>query len=242
MNFKTQATIVIIFIASSSCFAQGLQFGVGLGFGFYGLEDLKALQSEALTNVSLRNVKSSEKFTNRFYGEYSFGYEFKNKSSLSMIYCNFNNAARNSVSDYSGRYSLDMIIEGEKYGALYGFGFEYSDRIIIGGSISAGVVISEFFSEEKITTNNQVLFSDKIELKGLNIYWEPSLLVKYKVCNNLYSQFRIGFEKNIVNELYLKGDKEMKSSLDADWSGFRVAAGISYIFNSEKLNNGVSRL
>ena len=233
MNFKNFLIAFSLLILSNLVVAQDPQFGLGLGYASFNLENLKDAQEDALRFSNLENIKATESFPDRAYASFFFGFEFQNKSSLNFTYSYFSTGGRNAVADYSGEYKLDLEVEASKYGLQYEMKKSITDRFSLGASFGSGVLLSNYDVTESFIINGNPRNSYEVNLEGLNIFVEPSIIASYNILDNLNCFLKVSYEKNITNELYLSTDKEQKSTLDADWTGIRISTGIYYTFRSE---------
>lgn len=233
MNYKTSLFLAILVLVTVNSSAQGVRFGVGLGYAQFDLASIKEAQNNALIYSNLSNIKATEDFPNRAYGSFSFGYEFNYKNSLTFDYSFYSTGGRNAVTDYSGEYKLDMELEASKYGLSYNFNKTLSDKFSLGGSLSAGVILTRYDISEIIKINGGTGYNNEVSLRGLNIFLQPSIVTTYNIIDQLDCFLLVGYEKNIPRNMHLVGDREARSNLEANWTGIRIGTGIYYALKSD---------
>jgi hypothetical protein len=77
MNFKNFLIAFSLLILSNLVVAQGPQFGLGLGYASFNLENLKDAQEDALRFSNLENIKATESFPDRAYASFFLGLSSK---------------------------------------------------------------------------------------------------------------------------------------------------------------------
>lgn len=223
--------IILIFISYTVSYAQDVRFGLYWGFGTYRMENLKDFQSEQV-NESL-HVKKTEQFPGYFNYVATMEYCLDNHVfGFNAGY--YTTGGRNTVSDYSGKYSLDMPVNGIRAGTQYGYLYPASKRLSIFGRLSGGVMFTSLKITESLIIYNVDSYTTTYKFKSLGFFFEPSIGLSYVLWKKIALDYSFGYQANLENKFHLQNNKKVylyNSSDDpvkAGWSGIRLLIGLSF--------------
>jgi len=227
--FYALILVFIVFNANS----QDINVEINGGYGFYELDDVKSLQQSMLESTPIPNLKSVEKFPNGIYPSISVNYLLDPKNSFGITFLRYTTGGRNHLTDYSGEYKIDMILNGYGFGAKYQRTAYLQNKFAFILQLEAGVIFSELDMDEKLTIYEEVMSSDHIILESAGIYIEPMVKFSYNFIDDFSLQFSGGYDVNLLGKMKADGEE---TTLVSNWSGLRLMLGVSYTFKSHKNN------
>ena len=223
---KIIITLACIALAINSMQAQEFTLEYSIGYGTYGMSDMKdALKGAA--SMSPKGVKTTDEFPGNFIHNLRAGILLQ-KHQLGITYSHQNTSGQNHMADPTGEYRLKMKNTGNQLGAFYRFHF-MNERFTPFFELATGVVFNICKLEEYTRIDSSVM-KDKVTLSGVNFFLQPALGVRYKITTFAAVMASVGYEWNPAGSLHLKGDNNMGGSNYVDWSGIRVNAGIVTYF------------
>jgi hypothetical protein len=96
-------------------YSQGWSIEYSIGYGSYQLDNIKSLQQSMLNNYEL---KETDCFPNYITHSVSLGYGTE-RHHFGSNFSYLTTGGRVQRADYSGSYTIDMIINGYRLGAFY---------------------------------------------------------------------------------------------------------------------------
>lgn len=219
-----------VFILVSLNAKSQIELEISGGYGFYNLDDLKSLQTSALSAIGLPNIKSVETFPDHVFYSLLVGYSIDNKNNIGGKFSYLTTGGRNHLSDYSGEYKLDMILNGYKIGFEYRHLFLSGKKFEAGLQCDGGVIISRLKINEYLKVTDKYLTDTDSKMKNTGFFVEPSVRASYEILKNIKLCFNGGYEFDFRNKLRLNDEK---TNVSADWSGVRLSLGIAYCFDKE---------
>jgi len=213
--------LVIIFLLyyPLQAFTQVWLIEYTTGYGTYQLDDIKELQHSNLNNYGL---KETESFPNYITHSASLGYG-TGLHHFGSTFSYLTTGGRLHRADYSGSYTIDMIINGYRLGTFYRFyinkGFSPLSFYL---QISPGVLFSNLEIKEQVIINSESV-QENTKLKGFGLYVEPSIGAKYRVANWLQFLLRGGYEFDFPGKMKLSGQE---TQIESNWNGFRLYGGL----------------
>lgn len=223
MQNKTLLVFISIAILLVCCpvpgVSQGWSFEYAAGYGTYQLNDLKRIQSSTVGRVGLKE-------TDRFpgYATHLLGLGFvKGGHLLGGNFSYLTTGGRLHRADYSGSYTIDMIINGRRLGAFYRY-YNSTDiaPLKLYLQMGSGAVFSHLTINEQVNVYSQSE-QETIRLKGVGMYIEPSVGAAYRIHKWLQLSLGGGYQFDFLNTMKLKGQE---TSVEAHWNGFRLHAGL----------------
>jgi hypothetical protein len=233
--------VVIVFINDDS-YANQFRIGFSPGAGSYSQTELKNLQRSLLiySQRQVSGVKQLEEFPG--YYNYSAWMEVKFKNhSLGITFSRLSTGARNSVSDYSGRYSFDMLLYSNRYGGLYKYWFYYKPEI----SSFHGFTYAKYG-----TTHSRLHMKEELEIYDVEPYktdyhfsasgrsFEVGLGMVYRIFSFLESNVTLGYDIDRAKDLkdvkdfqgFLKDSRG--NNISTDWTGVRFTVGLNFVLDN----------
>ena len=154
-------------------------------------------------------------------GHHHFGSNFSHLTTGSRLH----------RADYSGSYTVDMIMNGYRLGTFYRYyintGFS---PLHIYLQLSPGVLFSNLKMKEQVNIYSEST-QETNTLKGVGIYIEPTIGATYKLTNWLHFSLGGGYEADFLGSLKLLGQK---TQTKACWNGFRLYGGLALILPTTK--------
>jgi len=203
-------------------YSQGLSFEYSIGYGTYQLDDVKSLQHSMLNNYGL---KETDCFPNYFTNSILLGLVTGN-SHFGSNFSYLTTGGRLQRADYSGSYTVDMIVNGYKLGAFYRYYLKTEiSPLFFYLHFSSGVLFSNLKMKEQINIYSESV-TESYKLKGVGIYIEPNIGLKYLLTNKICLLVGAGSEADFFGTMKLS---EKKTNIKSHWNGFRFYSGIIFI-------------
>lgn len=200
-------------------YTQGWTIDYSIGYGTYQLDDIKGLQHAMPNHYGL---KATDWFPDYITHSVSLGYTTENHH-LGTNLSYFTTGGRLHRADYSGSYTVDMILNGYRLGAFYRYYVVTGlPPLSIYLQISPGALFSNLKMEEQVTVYSESK-EETTKLKGVGIYLEPTIGVKYRVANWVHFSLGGGYEFDFLGKMKLSGQE---TQIESRWNGFRLYAGI----------------
>jgi hypothetical protein len=224
--------IIIILLGSYNAFCQNTLFNLNVGYGSYSQNDLKNFQEYLIQYTDIKE-KATESFPNFINYSVSLDYMLKNKDLIGFGLSYYTTGARSSVSDYSGSYKFDMILNGYAVSLNYNFLFSKIKTFDFYIQLKAGLIISDLKLNETLNIYETTLVDDKSNFRSENFFFEPSVIISYNIINHFYINFHCGYEIDIEGKIHLKDNKDAILSINGEnvgmnWGGIRISIGASY--------------
>ncbi len=202
------------------------------GYGTYSMGDVKEFQKAVLSQYGLPG-KIVTKFPG--YINYRLYLGLPSVTDTYKIYFGYlTTGGRISLSDYSGKWNFDMLMNGFQMGAHWSKPIKTTDKFEVSGYVDFGVICSMLNMidymrvYEESVKNSQLYFA-----YGLNV--QPGLEAVYKM-----SRFDIGcymgLEIDMSTNFYMNGDPDYTLGIRendltrSSWTGIRTGIQISHTF------------
>lgn len=219
--------VIILLYCPVLVYSQGWTTEYLIGYGSYQLDDIKRLQSSMIGNYGL---KDTDIFPNYITHSVSLGYNTE-RHHFGTNFSYLTTGGRLHRADYSGSYSIDMIMNGFRLGAFYRYYFQTKiSPLSIYFQVSPGVLFSNLEIKEQIKIYSESEQETK-ELKGVGIYLEPTIGAKYRITNWLQFSLGGGYEFNFWGTMkFLNQETIIKSK----WNGIRLYGGLILILPTKR--------
>jgi hypothetical protein len=239
---QRNTTLLILFLFSCPLTAQNTFFGYGAGYGFYSMKGLDHLQ-ELRLEASWLPVKTTESYPASLNYHFEMGkYMHSFISKLAFGYGYGSTGARSTVSDYSGRYDLDAIINHHRLGLTLEHVFATSGSWEYGTYIETGFIYSRLKTKDffNLTYPVRICYEVDYDFVAYGGYGEFGLILNYKY-RFLIARLNMGYFFDIQRGFHLKGDKYMllyleDSPLRPQWDGLRIGLQLSILLRTPKSN------
>jgi hypothetical protein len=219
---------LLLLFSPIHAYTQGKFIDYSIGYGTYQLDDIKSLQRSMLNNYGL---KETDCFSNYITHSVLLGYDTGHRH-FGINFSYLTTGGRLNRADYSGSYSVDMIMNGYRLGLFHRY---YNNtrfpRIFTYSQIGAGVLFSSLKIEEKVNVYSESA-QETSNLNGVGIYFEPTIGAKYRFTNRLHFSLGGGYEADLLGTLKFSGQK---TQFKAHWNGFRLYGGLTYILPTKKI-------
>ncbi len=224
--------IILLLYYPIVTYSQGWSFEYSAGYGTYELEDIKNLQQSMLDNSILSNygLEETDCFPGNINHSVAIGY-ISGSHHFGAGYSYFTTGGRLHRADYSGSYTVDMIMNGNRFGAFYRYNTNSTvPHLNFYFQLGSGVMFSNLRIEEQV-----IIYSDSNDdtenLNGVGLYLEPVIGAKYRLADWLNFSLGGGYQADIFGTLKLSGQE---TELNAHWNGLRLYAGIIFIIPAQK--------
>jgi hypothetical protein len=231
--------VVFIFCLHANLCANKFNIGFSTGIGRYSLVEMKELQNQLFSHTQ-RYIPGLE-MTDQFPGYHNFSgwIEVKiDRHSIGYNYAHLFTGARNNVSDYSGRYNLDLFIECNRHSASYKFWILDNPQA---WTLSAfafarlGITHSrldlkenfEIYNLKKEETKYRYAAAGKFLELGVGSVFKIFSFLEYNVTFGYDIDFSKDFRELDLSRKYLQDNR--KNNISPDWSGIRFTMGLSFL-------------
>lgn len=213
---------------------NSLKVGLYGGYGTYQFEDIKTFQADLINLYPQLSIKATEKFP--AYLNYSASLEYAVTSKI-LVGANggfYTTGGRNHVKDYSGEYKVDMIAVGYRLGLQSRYIFSTVNQFNLYGQLKGGIILSTFKMEGVLMVFDEELTSSDDKLKSTTYFGEPSVGFFYDLGSKFSLDFSLGYQLDFDKPLYRADNKDLNlydfsgHKVHINWSGIRIAMGISY--------------
>lgn len=220
--------ILLFLYCYTYAYTQELSVDYSIGYGTYQLDDIKNLQQSMLNNYGL---KETDWFPGYITHSVSIGL-VTGRSHYGGQLTYLTTGGRLHRADYSGSYTVDMIMNGYRLGAFYKYyihtGFAPFNLYM---QIGSGVLASNFEMKEQVNVYSESA-QETNSFNGLGMYFEPSIGAIYRFSNWLHLSLGGGYEADLSGKLKYSGQP---TQISANWSGFRLYGGLIFILPTKKI-------
>lgn len=218
--------IFILLFFPISLYSQTIVLGGGVGS--YRMEDVKVLRDH-LAQSSPVDLELVNDFPPHIFwgGKLLFG---KESVKAGVGYNFYTTGSRNTSSDYSGRYDLDVIVNGHT--AILPLFVE----IIEEGDLNIGFYndIECVFTKVKVKEYVEVYeesFENSEELNSVALGIEPGGYIEWPL-NRFSINLNVGYNFSFFGVLKDEEGDELyfaqNDKMNTDWSGFRAELSVSF--------------
>jgi hypothetical protein len=224
--------IILLLYYPIDTYSQGWSFEYSAGYGTYKLTDIKNLQHSMLDNSMLNyyGLKETDCFPGYIIHSVALGY-VAGSHHFGAGFSFFTTGGRLHRADYSGSYTVDMIMNGNRLGAFYRYNINSkAPDLNFYLQLGSGIMFSNLKMKEQVIIYSESKV-DTEHLNGLGIYLEPVIGAKYCFTNWLNLSLGGGYEADFLGTLKLS---EQETQLKARWNGLRLYGGIIFILPAKK--------
>lgn len=231
--------VFLILVLSISLHATGQgRLAFSIGYASYNQADLKEFQEDLLTEYPV-DAKITESFPPYWHYDGSFDYLLNNEFIVGLVATYGSSGGRTHYEDYSGEIRNDMLLNYVSIGAVLGIVLNPEESQ---WQLSLELTPAISFSKMKLKFYNRVGTEQDFRnysFKSTNWTLQPSLHLTRKL-KNFGLNLQAGYCGTIVKgDVFLDGgygaylvNDSSGEKIHIDWSGFRIALGLSYTFNS----------
>lgn len=220
--------ILLLLYYPIHAYTQGWSIDYSIGYSTYQLDDIRNLQHSMLNNYGL---KETDCFPNYITHSVSLGF-VTGRSHVGSNFSYLTTGGRLNRADYSGSYTVDMIMNGYRLGPFYRYYINTGYPLLyIYLQLGSGVMFSSLKMEEQINVYSESA-KETNKLKGVGIYLEPTIGATYRFTDWLHFSFGGGYEADLLGTLKLSGQE---TQIKAHWNGFRLYGGLTFILPTKKI-------
>jgi hypothetical protein len=214
--------IIMLLYYPLHAYTQGWSLEYSIGYGTYQLDDIKSLQHSMLNIYGLENTDS---FPNYFTHSVALGF-VRGRQQFGSNFSYLTTGGRLHRADYSGSYTVDMIMNGFRLGAFYrSYHNTGLSPISIYLQLGSGIMYSNLKMEEQVNVYSESE-QETSKLRGVGIYLEPTIGASYRFANWLHFSFGGGYQADFLGTMRLSG---RKTQIKAHWNGLRLYGGFIFI-------------
>lgn len=229
---KTFLSTLVTLLLCLAAIGQHAEIDLNTGIGIYSLKNLKNFQKNAKDDLNPLNVHMVADFP--AYPNYTLSqlWYFSKSFQAGINLGFFTTGARNSAKDYSGEYTLDMILDGYRAGLQIGFlsyslnSFSFTTNFLMG----ANFTIFKLKEDIEIVGMNHIHSANKFY--STTFFCLPGVSVGYPLNNHYSINLSIGYQLETNGKL--KNENRYMSYHNQDvlvnWSGFRTSCGLAIRF------------
>lgn len=220
-------SILVFLLYPIHTYTQVRSLEYSIGYGTYQLDAIKSLQHTMLNRFGL---KETDCFRNYITHSVALGF-VKGHHHFGSNFSYLTTGGRLHRADYSGSYTVDMIMNGYRLGAFYRYNSELGlSPFYIYLQIGPGILFSNLKMKEQVNVYSESA-QETNKLNGVGIYLEPTIGVTYCFTDWLHFSLRGGYEADFLGTLRLSGQK---TQIKANWNGFRLYGGLIFILPTKE--------
>jgi hypothetical protein len=211
--------ILIVSFLPTLAFGQLLRLSYEPGFGLYGMRNLKNIQQDMVHNNSLP-MRVVEDFPGYINHLVSVNYYLDENTLLGINASYMTTGGRTHLSDYSGEYKLDMVLNGFQFGIESEYNFILNNKLFLFTNFKMGLVSSKLKLTETLMLLDINTQTNNDSISQINYFLEPNAGLSYNVSKRISVRLTVGFnvDTSIISKKFI------------DWTGIRTRAGFSYQF------------
>jgi len=225
-------TFLILFI-SIGANAQ-FRASYSAGYGDYKMGDMKEMLKNAFAGTSSvlpEGVAIVDNFPGYVTHNVDLSYQMNNKE-LGVKFSYLTTGGKIAYSDYSGKYKEKITFSGYRVGIMYRFHFvntHISDhKFTIFGELSPAITFTSLSYEGALDlyeANAHQQFEDNLSTNTTGYSIQPLVGATIELISNFSFYLSTGYDFEFKGKLSTTND-----FYRADWTGFRMNAGVSYLF------------
>lgn len=223
MQTCLRKTIICLLLCFSTySIAQVWVADYAVGYGTYKLTDIRDFQKSMVNTLGL---VETDFFPGYITHSLSLGAVTDNNCFGAQI-SYLTTGGRLHRADYSGSYTVDIILNGYKMGAFYKHYFlPAKSALNVYMQFSSGLLSTGFRMKQtmKIYTESD---TETSSLAGTGIYFEPLIGTSCRVAKGFHLTLSGGYEADIAGKLSYSGSQ---TQLSASWSGLRLYGGLIWV-------------
>lgn len=206
--------------------AQRLLIEYNLGYGTFGMSDLKGLLQGS---NQLKGMEVTDNFPGYATHEVKVGIE-TGRISSGLLFGYQNTAGQKALADYSGEYKDIIRIKGYKTGLFARFLLTKKDMpLSLFAQLSSGAVFNKASIKSQLSLPSLGIDKkEKIDMNSIDIFIQPTVILQYSLFKATALQAYAGYEWSpLKSTLKYEGNK---TNLQSDWDGLRIGMGIVTYF------------
>lgn len=227
--------LLTTFILLGFTLTAQISLGYRGGYGMYSMKSLAAFQEVACSS-SIFPAKVVTQFPGYFTHRLYLGKP--NWSPFNGAYVGYlTTAGRISVSDYSGKYRLDMVLNGFQAGFHLEEIISQAGGIDIKGYLEFGATTTFLQLREYLKIGEEEI-DETYRFMGHGIDVQPGISATYKLSNIRFGCY-LAYELSIAAAFYEQGNPKSKLGVSSnnlakpEWTGLRTGIEVTYIMGKK---------
>jgi hypothetical protein len=210
--------ILVICLATLFSSGQTVRISYEPGYGVYSLSNLKTEQISFSKQINGLPVKAVVQFPDYINHSASIGFYMDKDNILGFNVSYLTTGGRNHISDYTGEYKLDMILNGYQVGIESEHIIDLKNKFDMNFNFKMGLIKSNLDISEYLIIYGLDSNTITDHYSETNFFLEPNLNVSYHITKGIAVKVGVGYNLNTSS---------FNGAL-IDWSGPRARIGISY--------------
>jgi len=210
--------IILLSIYTISAYSQSIRLTYETGYGMYSLNNLKEFQELYSKQINNLPVKMIVRFPGYINHSASIGFYMDKNNIWGFNASYLTTGGRNYLSDYSGEYKLDMILNAYQFGIESEHIRNLNNKFNLNTNFKLGLIKSNLNTTEYLIIYDAVDLTNTGKYSQLDFFLEPNLNISYNIIRGSVLSFGLGY--NLNTSSFYNGL--------INWSGFRTRIGISY--------------
>jgi hypothetical protein len=228
MSTKKLIFVLLLLSGLQTVFGQKIEFRPQMGIGTYSMSDLKGILKQSVSSSPL-GLKTTENFPAYAFYSLDIINFLSPKFGLGVTSGFYSTGGRNHISDFSGSYREDILVNSVNVGLLASLKGTLASSFFYGVELSSGIKFSNMTleSELNITAHNEKSF---YAFRSTGWWIEPNGRFGRTFFNHFTCSLFGGYEFNLKSTLKLRDNSQNSSTAKIDWSGIRTGISFSYQF------------
>lgn len=227
-------TILCVFSGFIGLHAQ-ISISYSVGYGDYKMNDMSQLLDaslEAIQSSLPAGVSITDNFPAYIIHNLDATYSF-NRHEVGLKGTYMTTGGKIAYADYSGKYYEKLTLNGYRIGAMYRFHFLRTQLgklpFSIFGEVSPAITFTQLKYKALLSLPDYNVYEtnpeDNVSTNETGFSIQPLIGGQLFITKDLFTSISIGYDFEFGSKL-----KTTNNILRADWSGFRINAGIGYKF------------
>ncbi len=235
--------VIILACCSATLMAQQTYLGYRQGFGIYSMKSLDRLQELRRLETELPLVTTESYPATLNYHVEIGGYQTSFLTKWGICYSFASTGARSTLSDYSGRYDVDAVLNGHQLGLSLEHGIETFYRLDFGAYLEAGAAYSQLKTHDffNLVYPGHITYQISYDFAALGAYTEAGMFLQ---CGYRFMMIRLnfGYLVDYMGGLHLNESKDAFITIDnkkirPQWDGLRMGLQLNLLFRKKEKSN-----
>jgi hypothetical protein len=211
--------IIFLCILALNSYSQTVRLTYEAGYGFYDMKNIRKFQLDAIKQLNGMPVQALEKFPGYLNHSANLAFYLDKNNLVGFNASYLTTGGRNHLSDYSGEYKLDMILNGYQFGIESEHIFNLNKKFDLNANFKTGLIISRLDITEYLIIYGLDSDTSSSDYTQPSFFIEPNLNTSYHFNKSVLFNLGVGLNLN-TSAFY---------GAIIDWSGLRTRVGVSYI-------------
>lgn len=232
---KKYILTILWFICGTIGMHAQLSISYSAGYGDYKMDDMRRILDASLQTMRY-SLPKTIRITDNFPGYITHNFDVAYSSrhhEIGLKGTYMTTGGKIAYADYSGKYYEKLTLNGYRIGAMYKFHFLETQvgnkTFSLFGEVSPAITFTQLKYKALLSLPDYDIHEtnteDNISTNESGFSIQPLIGGQLFITNNLFTFANIGYDFEFGSKL-----ETTNNMLRADWSGFRINAGIGYKF------------